>query len=554
MRRRLVVLIVVLAAVLPYLPTLDDYFVQDDFGVVGLLSSKPAGYFPRWFISTWMDNIWGDPPDEIRPFPAVSYQVAALWGAASPVANHVINVGFHAVNALLVLRIAKTAAGLPLVPAAFAALVFAVLPMQTESVAWVTGRVDSMPACFYLLSFLLYERWRARGRVSLYVWSVIACFIALFTKQNAVTLPAALVLYDAILARRPVRPSWSWLRPYVPFVLLTAGYLALRYSLFGHVAREGTLDAERFDLFVQNVSIHLKRMIFGEPGLKLSDLSAAVRIGAAAAFVVAVAVFAARRAGLAPERRASLATKRRAGLAVQDPPLLIRSTVYFLVIWIGLGLAPTLVAGYGSPRHVYLASAGWALALGIALDVFWRARFRPVVPAIGVILAAAILVAYGWQLRQEVRLWGVRSEVSRQILRDLEREALAAPPGTLIIIDPPQRSWNFAVPHALRPPFTREDLTSRVSVISHSSIHCCPANFWEPYTRRTMREWMANAARPPVVALRWDPDNGELFRLREEQDPFLRTLVGALMQTRDVTSLDRLILNISSGLVLTPER
>ena len=50
-RRRAVFFLVVLAATLPYLPTIDDYFVQDDFGVVGLLSSKPAAYFPRWFTT-----------------------------------------------------------------------------------------------------------------------------------------------------------------------------------------------------------------------------------------------------------------------------------------------------------------------------------------------------------------------------------------------------------------------------------------------------------------------------------------------------------------------
>jgi len=193
-QRRIVLLLIVLAAALPYLPTLDDYFMQDDFGVVGLLSTKPAGYFPRWFISPWMDNIWGDPPDEIRPFPALTYQVAALWGAGSPVANHAITIAFHAVNALLVLRIGETAAGLSLGPAAFAALMFALLPMQAESVAWVTGRVDSMPACFYFASFLLYDRWRVRPRVSVYFWSVALYFVALFTKQNTVTLPAALIL------------------------------------------------------------------------------------------------------------------------------------------------------------------------------------------------------------------------------------------------------------------------------------------------------------------------------------------------------------------------
>ena len=527
-RRRLVLLlVVVLTAALPYLPTLDDYFVQDDFGVVGLLATKPAGYFPRWFVSPWTDNIWGYTPDEIRPFPAVTYQVSALWGAASPVANHVINIAFHAVNALLVLGVAESAAGLSPVSSAFAALVFAVLPMQTESVAWVTGRVDSMPACFYLASFLLYARWRARPGASIYAWSVVAYFVALFTKQNTVTLLPAILVYDAMVARRPVRPFWKWLRPYVPFVLLTAGFLALRYALFGEVAREGTLNPERFHWFLQDLSTHLRRMVFGEPGLKLSELGAAARVGAGAAVVGAIAILTGERGRAA----------------------MIRPAVYFLVVWIALAVAPNIVAGYASPRHMYLASAGWALTLAATLDVLWHAWPRPVMRRLGVVLAGAILVAYGLRLRQEVRLWGVRSDVSRKAVADVEREAMAAPPGTLIITDAPQRSWNFALPHALRPPFTGEDIPSRVSVISHSMIHCCPAVLWEPYTRDAMRAWISNPAHPPVIALYWDPDTGRLSRLSDRQEPFLRTLVALLLDTRDVASLDSLMLDISHKFV-----
>jgi hypothetical protein len=531
-QRRLVLAFVVMTAVLPYVQTLDDYFVQDDFGVVWLLSTKPAAYFPHWFVIPWMENIWGDPPDEIRPFPAVTYQVAALWGAASPLANHAINVGFHAVNTVFVLRVAEMAAGLSLGPAAFAAAVFAMLPMQSESVAWVTGRVDSMPACFYLLSFLLYVRWRAGGRQSLYLWSVVACFVALFTKQNTVTLVVALVLYDFVVARRRVRASWNWLAPYVPFVVLTVAYLALRYALFGEVAREGTLDAERLDLFRQNASIHLRRMVFGEPGLKLTDLGAAARTiaGVAAVFI------------------AWILSRNR----VSQP--IVRPAVYFLGVWIALGLAPTVVAGYGSPRHMYLASVGWAIGLAIALSVFWHTGTRSVAKGLGVALATAILIAYTAQLRDEVRLWGVRAEVSRRVVIDLEREAGAAPAGTLFIVDPPPRSWNFALPYAARPPFTTEDVTSRVAIISHSSIHCCPANFWEPYTRRTITTWMQNPAHPPVVAMRWDPDTGDLFRLGDAEDRVLRALVPVLLEAKDVASLDRLILNITGGLVVKSSR
>lgn len=526
-RRRVVVLLVVLAAVVPYLPTLDDYFVQDDFGVVGLLSEKPASYFPRWFVTTWMDDIWGYTPDEIRPFPAVTYQAAAWWGAASPVANHVINIGFHALDSVLVFVIAETVAGLSLGPAVFAALVFALLPMQTESVAWVTGRVDSMPACFYLASFLLYARWRARPSAAVYAWSLLLYFVALFTKQNAVTLPAAIVCYDVLIGRRPVRLRWDSLRPYLPFAVLTLGYLGLRYALFGEVARESTLTAARFDVFLADLSVHLRRMVYGEAGLTLAGRTVAAAVGAVAIAVGAIALRSGER-GRATVRRAT----------------------YFLLVWVGLAVAPTLVAGYASPRHMYLASAGWALALGGALGVLWDARPAPLMRRLGVVCAAALLMVYSAQLWQDVQLWSVRASVSRRAVDDVEREALAAPPGSLIIVDAPQRSWNFALPYALRPPFTREDVTRRVRVISHSSLHCCPAHLWEPYTRDAMRAWSADPTKPPVVALRWDPTTGALYRLDDRQDPLLRTVVALLRDTGDVAGFDARLLDVSRQLVV----
>jgi hypothetical protein len=551
-QRRLVIVLIVLAAVLPYLPTLDDYFMQDDFGVVGLLSSKPAGYFPRWFVTPWMEDIWGYVPDELRPFPALSYQLAALFGPASPVPNRAINIALHAVNAVLVFWIAEAAAALPVAPAAFAAIVFAVLPMQTESVAWITGRVDSMPACFYLASFLLYVHWRGSGAPSfaannategkpvvpnaptapVYVWSVITYFIALFSKQNTVTLPVALMLYDVIIERRPMRPSWGWLRPYLPFIALTIGFLALRYAIFGEVAREGRLNADNFQIFLQDLSVHLRRMIAGNPSLDFSAMRAVVRSALGLALAAVVVLFA-----RAPDRARVL-----------------RSAAFFLIVWLVLGIAPTIVAGYASPRHMYLAAAGWAVSLGIVLAMFWHARPQPLMKAAGVAFAALVVAAYTVQLRADVRTWSVRARVSHQVLADIAGEAAAAPKGTLIVIDAPERSWNFALPHALRPPFTRDDLTAHVAVVSHSMIYCCPAHVWEPDTRKVLLHWKDNAARPPAIAMRWDPETGQLFRLREHEDPFLRTAVSLLLDAPDFGTLDSGILNLTRTLATTPVR
>ena len=94
------------------------------------------------------------------------------------------------------------------------------------------------------------------------------------------------------------------------------------------------------------------------------------------------------------------------------------------------------------------------------------------------------------------------------------------------------------------------DLSRRVSFISHSSIHCCPANVWEPHTRETVRTWQGLPAPAPVIALRWDPDTGDLFRLDDRGDPFLRTAVLLLLDTPDVAQLDRLILDITNKLVV----
>ncbi|MGE0362309.1 MAG: hypothetical protein AB7H93_10815 [Vicinamibacterales bacterium] len=521
MTARRAALLVALAAVVPYLPTLDNYFVQDDFGVVALLSSKPATYFPRWFVSTWMDDIWGYTPDEIRPFPAVSYQMAAIFGAASPVANHVVNIGFHAVNAVLVLAVAAEAAGLALAPATFAALVFAVLPMQTESVAWVTGRVDSMPACFFLAAFLCFARWRVTGRAWQYWWAVAWCAVALLTKQNTVILGPCLVAFDLVVRRQPPRFTWEWMRPYLPFALLTLAYLALRYVLFGEVARESTLNARQFAVFTADLAVHLKRMVYGEPGVAAPGLRVAAWVAGA---------------GLATAAYGAVAVGRRAA------PL-VAVAVFFGVVWIGLSVAPTLVAGYASPRHMYLAAVGWAVLLAVPCQLGWEGG-RGVGRWVTIGAAAAVLGVYAVQLRGEVAAWDVRADVSRRAVLDLTAEAERQPPGALVLAGVPRRSFDFAVPHALRPPFTTADLTARLRVVTHSSLHCCPANLWEPHTRALLRAWLDDPSQPPVVVLHWHADTGALTRVDDTAQPFVRALVPLLAGTRDVASLDSALLDV----------
>jgi hypothetical protein len=498
---------VCLAAAVPYLPTLHDYFVADDFGVVQLLASKPAGYFPRWFVTSWMDDIWGFVPDEVRPFPAVTYQITASWGAASPVANHVVNIAFHAANGLLVLAVARAAGGLSLPAATFAALVFVLLPVHAESVAWITGRVDTIPAFFYAASFLAYVRWRASGSraAAPYVVSLVLFFLALFSKQNTVTMVATLGLYDLLVERRPVRASWSWLGPYAPFVAMTLGYLLLRYALFGEVAREGQLTAQGLELFGLLVSRHARRTMFGDvvvqPGLWM-----------VAALALVVVVWLALRSRDAWPRGAG---PRGAGW----------SLLYFGPVWWAIGVAPIAVAGYESPRHVYLAAMGWALVLGAAFHAAWHARARLSRP-FAMAGAVAVLGLYAARLQVEIGEWNTKSAVSQAVVRDVEREALAAPEGALLIVGAPVGSWEWAIPFALQPPFTSTDLTARVFVISPNQLYCC-RGLWMRDTSRVVRAWLDRDGET-VIAMHWDPRTGALSRRTGAEEPVLREVVTVL--------------------------
>jgi hypothetical protein len=499
--------VVMLAAIVPYLPSLDDYFVRDDFGVVQLLSQKPASYFPKWFYSSWMDYIWGYTPDEIRPFPAVSYQLTALGGRASPVFHHAFNILLHAANGLLVLAVARKAATLSWPGATLAALLFVLLPVHTESVAWITGRVDSMPAFFYLAAFIAYVRWRHAGSVSRrwYSTALALFFVALFTKQNTITMVATLAAYDVLVLRRSLRPSLALVLPYLPFVALTAGYLWLRYVLFGQVAREGSLNARALHDFAIIFNRHLTHVVVGDS----DGARAAAMLAVLAVFVV------------------WLVAGRRDVLKL----------LYFGPLWWAIGIAPVLVAGYSSPRHVYLAAIGWTIAVAIAVEhardawPAWRHRQAIAVASL------ALLGWYGIGLTRSVREWSTIAAVSHQAMLDVRAAALTLPEGSLVVAGAPKRSWEWALPYVIRPPFVRSPLDERLNVISPRALSCCPTQ-WFSDTQTAIRRWSGGGARASAVAVRWDQQTGAVSWARSEDMPQLAVLVRALLAIQQPDELD----------------
>jgi hypothetical protein len=273
-------------------------------------------------------------------------------------------------------------------------------------------------------------------------------------------------------------------------------------------------------------------MVFGEPGVTMRNGEALL-----------LAIIPLLLAGLLAVRYGRRLSRRQ----------LLPAAFYFLIVWVGLGLAPTLVAGYASPRHMYLASVGWAIGLAVLADALWSARVAWLRwAAAGAI--AALIVVYVGQLQGVVRQWRVRATVSQRAVADLEREVLAAPAGSLILISVPRASWEYAVPHALRPPFTSRDLTSRASIVTQSFLSCCPAEHWNTQTRTLVRDWLARTDRPPLIALYWDPATGAMTRVTDAEESSLAFVAQILPDTGSRAALDEAIADTFTQLVIPRAR
>jgi hypothetical protein len=119
---------------------------------------------------------------------------------------HAFNIGVHIANGILVYLLILRTLTLPRLAgrygdrarwlALFCALLFAVHPVQTESVTYIITRSELLTAFFYLSTFLLFIRGALTRKFRYYLGAAVTAFCAAGAKQWAVTLPAMLFLYD----------------------------------------------------------------------------------------------------------------------------------------------------------------------------------------------------------------------------------------------------------------------------------------------------------------------------------------------------------------------
>ena len=108
---------------------------------------------------------------------------------------HLTSVLFHTANVLLLFAVLRRMTG-AVGKSAFVAALFAVHPMQVESVTWISERKDVLSTFFGLLSLWAYVRFARRPAARWYLIALTAFVLSLLSKQMLVTLPFLLLLLD----------------------------------------------------------------------------------------------------------------------------------------------------------------------------------------------------------------------------------------------------------------------------------------------------------------------------------------------------------------------
>jgi Tfp pilus assembly protein PilF len=126
---------------------------------------------------------------------------------------HLVTIGLHAISAALVALLLVRLA----VPGALlAATLFALHPVQVESVAWMTEIKNTLSGVFYLSAAIAYLRFDRARHWRWYAAASVLFLFALLTKTVTATLPAALLIVfwwqrGRIEWRRDVMPLVPWL-------------------------------------------------------------------------------------------------------------------------------------------------------------------------------------------------------------------------------------------------------------------------------------------------------------------------------------------------------
>ena len=339
-------LVLIASTVAVYANSLPNGFHYDDGSMIVTNPAVHGLYrLPSHFVSVTAGNQEEQP--SYRPLVMATYVLNYAWGQTDPTGYHVVTIGLHLAAAFLVILLVWNLTGRRLA-ALFGGLLFALHPIQTEAVNYITARSSVLYTAAALAAVVLFIRYRQSRRPGMLAAASLAYAAALLSKEAAVVVPVLLVGYDVIVRRCGRQDVVRWLRPHAVFALLTLAFLGLRRTLLG----AATLPAAHGDPLVAMMTFAaiVKKTLVGQlapVNLSVSHAFGPIRVVNADALLACGL--------LAALLVASAALRRRAPLAA------------FAAWWFPVGLLPLAALPFITPLALYQENRGYLSAVALAM-------------------------------------------------------------------------------------------------------------------------------------------------------------------------------------------
>ena len=168
----------------PFLNLDDNQYVTDNVDIQGGLNEDTV----RWAFTTNYSLNW-------HPVTWLSHALDVQMFGLDAARHHEVNLLFHVLNVVLLFWVLERATGYAGRSAVVAAL-FAVHPINVESVAWIAERKTLLSMLFFLLALGTYRWYAHRPGIARYALVAWWFALGLMAKPQVITLPFVLLLWD----------------------------------------------------------------------------------------------------------------------------------------------------------------------------------------------------------------------------------------------------------------------------------------------------------------------------------------------------------------------
>jgi protein O-mannosyl-transferase len=424
-RSAVLCLVLALATLAAYTPIVQNKFTNFDDDIYILNNAHVRAGLTwetvKWAFTSFDAANW-------HPLTWLSHALDWQLFGPNPAGSHYVNVLLHAGSALLLFLLLEGATGLTW-PSFMVAALFALHPVNVESVAWAAERKNVLSMVFFLLTLHAYGWYVRRGGVGRYAGMAALFALGLMAKSEIITLPFVLLLWDFWPLKRVLSFQFSDLSEEPRAEL----------SVTGAVPRSFTfLLLEKLPLLLLSVGCGVVTLLAQRAGQAVRSLPADVRWGnAVVAYVryLGKAFWPVRLAVLYPHPGSSLGVWKiiaAAAILISITALvwLWRERRYPVVGWFWfLGtLTPVIgILSFGeqamADRYAYLAYIG--LFIAVVWGVADSARARKIPAAWLAVPAVLILATLGVLSRRQLSYWHDSEALWRHTLSVTEGNYIA---------------------------------------------------------------------------------------------------------------------------------